>query len=210
MAKRNFRDEVGRSRHVAHLLPELLTDAGFWFLLQASRITVTFHAYQWMAKFLSSSEWLVEDYAEFLKEEGSPFKEDSDAVASFYETLILQMIWADEIHFSKVVDLVNSYFLDLVACAYRRNPDLVPSKSRFDLNFVRKFRTINDAIRGSALAEVERVSRSGFSELLTEAKRVTGCKLPPDVEDKLRKIVKLRNEIVHKQGSYSEIIDFDV
>jgi hypothetical protein len=95
MAKKNFRDEVGRSRYVAHLLPEALTDAGFWFLLQASRITVTFHAYQWMAKFLSSSEWLVEDYAEFLKEEGSPFQKDSDVVVSFYETLILQMIWAD-------------------------------------------------------------------------------------------------------------------
>lgn len=78
MAKKDFWNEIGRFRHVAHLLPESLTDAGFWFLLQASRITVTFHAYEWMAKFLSSSEWLVEDYAEFLREEQSPFRKDGD------------------------------------------------------------------------------------------------------------------------------------
>src|SRR5689334_9379814 len=114
MPRKTFWDEIGRSKHVAHLLPESLTDAGVWFLLQASRITVTFHAYQWMAKFLSSSEWLVEDYAEYLGEEGEPFKKYTKKGLSFYETLMLHMIWADEIHFSKVIDLLNAYLLDLI------------------------------------------------------------------------------------------------
>jgi hypothetical protein len=203
---KDFRDSLGHSEHVAHLLPNALTEAGFWFLLQASRLTMTFHSFQWMSKFVSSSEWMVEDYSEYLKIEGSPFETDPPGGLSFYEILIFQMIWADELHLSKIVDALTAYLIDLVACAYRDNPGLVPSKARFDLDFVRKFRTINDAIRGSALAELERISRSGFSEIYTEATRVTNCVLPEKDEKDLRSLVKLRNEIVHKQGSYPEII----
>ena len=194
---KDFRDKLGRSEHVAHLLPNVLTDAGFWFLLQASRLTMTFHSFQWMSKFVSSSEWMVEDYAEYLKIEESPFEKDSPGGLSFYETLVFQMIWADELHLSKIVDSLTAYLIDLVACSYRDNPSLVPAKARFDLDFVRRFRTINDAIRGSALAELERTSRSGFSEILAEATRVTKCALPDTDEKDLRNLVKLRNEIVH-------------
>jgi hypothetical protein len=168
--RKNFREEVGKSAYVAHLLPETLTEAGFWFLLQAYRITATFHPYQWMSKFVTSSEWMMEDYAEFLKIEGGPLEKNEQDDLSFYDITLLQMIWADEIHFSKIVDTLTSYLLDLIACAYRQKPDLIPSKARFDLNFVRRFRTINDAVRGSAVAELERISRSGFSEIFAEAK----------------------------------------
>jgi hypothetical protein len=201
---KDSRDQLGRSEHVAHLLPEQLTEAGFWFLLQASRITTTFHSYQWMSKFVCSSEWLVEDYAEYLGAEGQPF--EAEGSLSFYQTLVLQMVWADEIHLSKLVDTLTSYLVDLTACAYRHDPNLIPSKARLDLDFVRRFRTINDAVRASALSELERLSRSGFSETLGEAKRVTNCDLPQDDEAEVRRLVKLRNDIVHKQGSYSEII----
>lgn len=207
MSKKTFHDVVGHSEHVAHLLPNSLTDAGFWFLLQASRITVTFHSYQWMSKFVSSSEWMVEDYAEYLKVEGGPFESADDGQISFYQTIMLQMIWADEIHLSKIIDLLISYFVDLIACAYRADPGLIPSKSRFDLNFVRKFKTINDAVRGSALVEIERVSKSGFPELLAEARRVANCELATEVDFELRQLVKLRNDIVHGQGSHVEIIN---
>lgn len=202
----DFRDSVGRSAYVADLLPESLTEAGFWFLLQAYKLTTTFHSYQWMSKYLSSTEWIVEDYAEYLAIEGGPFDKTGGGALSFYEINVMHMIWADEIHFSKLVDTLNNYLLDLIACAYKRDPNLIPSKARYDLNFIRRFKTINDAIRGSALAELERVSRAGFSEILSEAKRVTNCKLPEETENKLHKLVRLRNEIVHKQGSYPEII----
>jgi hypothetical protein len=204
---KDFRDGLGRSEHVGHLLPDALTEAGFWFLLQASRLTATFHSFQWMSKFVSSSEWAIEDFAEFLKIEEGPFEQYPKGGLTFYETIVLQMIWADEIHLSKLIDTVTAYLIDLIACAYRHNSELVPSKARFELDFVRKFRTINDAIRGSALAELERISRSGFSEILSEAKRVTNCALPQDDEAELRRVVKLRNEIVHKHGTYQEIID---
>src|SRR5688572_14272687 len=96
-------DQLGRSEHVAHLLPNTLTEAGFWFLLQASRITNTFHSYQWMSKFVCSSEWTVEDFAEYLEIEQGPFEKAKGGI-SFYETIVLQMIWADEIHLTKIVD----------------------------------------------------------------------------------------------------------
>jgi hypothetical protein len=204
---KDFREGFGRSEHVAQLLPEALTEAGFWFLLQAARLTSTFHSFQWMSKFVLSTEWTVEDFAEFLEVQGGPFAKYPKGGLSFYETIVLQMIWADEIHLTKIVDALTAYLVDVTACAYRHNPTLVPSKARFDLDFVRRFRTINDAVRGSALAELERISRSGFSEILSEAKRVTSCIVPSDNEAELRRIVRLRNEIVHKQGSYPEIID---
>src|SRR5947207_1888068 len=107
----DFRKGLGQSEHVAHLLPDALTEAGFWFLLQASRLTTTFHSFQWMSKFVSSSEWMVEDYAEFLKVEGNPFEEDPAGGLNFYGILVFQMIWADELHFSKIVDTLTAYLL---------------------------------------------------------------------------------------------------
>jgi hypothetical protein len=201
---KNRTEDLGYSAHVAHLLPDKLTQAGFWFLLQASKITLIFHSFQWMSKFVTSTEWQVEDYADYLLEEKQPFHKE--AGFSFYDTLVLQMVWADEIHLSKIADALNSYLLDLIACAYRSKPTLVPSKARFDLEFVRRFRTINDAVRGSAMVELEKLSRSGFSEILMEAKRVSNCSLREVDEAELRKLIRLRNEIVHKQGYYPEII----
>jgi hypothetical protein len=166
----DFRDSVGRSAYIADLLPESLTEAGFWFLLQAYKLTTTFHSYQWMSKYLSSTEWMVEDYAEYLSIEGGPFEKAGEGATSFYEMNIMHMIWADEIHLSKLVDTINNYLLDLIACAYKHDPNLIPSKARYDLNFIRRFRTINDAIRGSALAELDRISRAGFSEILSVIK----------------------------------------
>jgi hypothetical protein len=206
MAKRDFRDKLGKSPYVAHLLPNSLTDAGFWFLLEASRITMTFHSYQWMSKFVTSTEWMVEDFAEYLELEKKPFDGMSPDGPSFYSLLIAQMIWADEIHYSKIVDAFISYLVDVIACAYRHNPSLIPSKARFDLDFVRKFKSINDAVRGSALAEIERVSRSGFSEIFSEAKHVTRCKVSNDIETRVKSVIKTRNEIVHQQGFYFQII----
>jgi hypothetical protein len=113
---------------------------------------------------------MVEDYAEYLSIEGGPFEKAGEGATSFYEMNIMHMIWADEIHLSKLVDTINNYLLDLIACAYKHDPNLIPSKARYDLNFIRRFRTINDAIRGSALAELDRISRAGFSEILSVIK----------------------------------------
>lgn len=113
---------------------------------------------------------------------------------------------ADEIHLSKVVDALIAYLLDLIACAYKNDPSLIPARARFDINFVRKFRTVNDAVRGGALVEIERISRGGYSEILTEAKRVVNCSVPEGLESDVRKFVALRNSIVHGQGRYPQII----
>lgn len=201
----SFRDEVGLSKNVAHLLPDDLTQAGFWFILQAHRLTSTFHSYQWMTKFVTSSEWMLEDYAEYLEIEEAPFEAEEDQL-SFYQLVYLQMVWADELHFSRLADTLISYLTDLVACAYKHQPALIPSKAKFDLDHVRKFRTINDAVRTSAMAELERISRSGFNEILAEAKRLVSCDLTPKTEQRLREAIRLRNDIVHKQGRYPEII----
>jgi hypothetical protein len=187
-------------------MPEELTEAGFWFLLEISRIAITFHSYSWMVKFIGSDRGLVEQYAEFLEVSENPFSSGSSGGLNFYQSTMLPLIWSDEIYLSKIIDALVAYLLDLIACGYKQEPASIPAKAKFDLEHVRKFRTINDAVRSSAFAEIEKISRSGFSEILNEAKRVANCSLPDSIESEIRRCVSLRNSIVHGQGRYREII----
>lgn len=206
LGKKSFQDYVGRSENVAHLLPDEITEAGFWFLLQMMKITTTFHAFQWMAKFISSDVDIVEEYLDFLGEEGEAFSKEKEEHMSFYDAHIMEMIWADEIHFSKVIDTTIAYLIDIVSCCYVADPSKVGGKAKVDVASLSKYKTIGAAMQASTTAEVERLSRSGFSEILSEAQRVTGLDLPSELDSKLRKYVSLRNEIVHKKGAYHRIL----
>jgi len=199
-------DDVGKSALAADLLPETLTDTGFWFLLETSRIATTFHSYSWMAKFIGSSRGLVEEYSEFPKIEENPFVERPDGGMNFYQSMMMPLIWSDEIYLSKIIDALVAYLIDIIACGYKRDPARIPAKAKFDIDHVRKFRTIDEAVRNSAFSEIERISRAGFAEILNEAKRVVNCSVPESVETEIRRFVMLRNSIVHGQGRYREII----
>jgi hypothetical protein len=113
-----------------------------------------------------------------------------------YQDLLCEML------ITRSIDNYLTYVAELLALVFRTRPEALRSREQVRLDFVLQHQSMGDLLEALTERRVERLSRSGLSELNTGLASDLGFALFDDQEDLIRasKYVELRNLIVHNRG----------
>lgn len=196
-----------------HGWPEKVTEAGFFYLFEQLKIRGVDRLFFRYSQYICGDPDNLEDFLEW-DWEGHP--EDSiedEEMRNFTVKLdsegimIMHVMWAHEMYFSRMVENFIIYLQDIIAAIYQKHPHLINLERRIEFREVVASINMNNFFRRSGHEKIDQLSRGGFDELVKEVNRLLYGILSQKEIKHLKLIMGMRNALIHRRGRSTNLIN---